>query len=713
MADFDPDAYLGTPAAPTGGFDPDAYLASTPTQALPQRHWWESPAGRTGGEMGQPGAFIPGGKPTAKEQAAVTAGAEGLAMGVGAPILAGMEIVAPESYRKLEAGYQAQRALAGDKGIDVPRAAAESIYMGLMPEIKGASALARMGKTAGYNALIGAMTPTQQTQPGSTLVRKGEQALTAGGLGLAGGAVGEAVGKVPGKAAGTTDDPLAGLSGPDIAKATRQVDEFVTQKMGINKNELVESVYKQLLTVARNAKTLDKLDPAAVARLNKLRSVGITEATQGQLTRDPLQRQAEIQAQQLAGGEDLRQLTIQQNKQLLDNLSLLRGDRGVLPYESTGAGRGVREALEAKYQSLKRGVSRLYRTAERVAGDTPVNAGELADHVNTHGDPGLIPYVKNKLPKDAYVVDENGLRLTRELTLKELEIVRKAATTAKLAGGDKGHYAGEITDLIDRITEGKGGEAYAAARAARRKVGEEFERTRAVESLVKTRGLSKEKAVALEDVWRQSVITGSVEDLLKLKDSLTKPVEAGRLGAKRTQALVAKGTKAFDDVRAATADYLLSKATRGPSNMPGDPVIGWNAFRNAVNEIGPEKLEILYGKAGAKKLKDAVEALEIIKTEDANAWKGSPTFKHLLGVLDTLGGLGGKYIGTEFVAGAVKQAAKLKEMGAAGRTARAAVQNPLEKAAREGQTLESLRRKGTIPTITITRGMADQQDQPQ
>ena len=58
-----------------------------------------------------------------------------------------------------------------------------------------------------------------------------------------------------------------------------------------------------------------------------------------------------------------------------------------------------------------------------------------------------------------------------------------------------------------------------------------------VNNIIKTRGLSREKAVAVEDIWRKSVVTGSVEDLAKLKKSLTEPLAEGRVGAKRTEQL--------------------------------------------------------------------------------------------------------------------------------------------------------------------------------
>ena len=69
-------------------------------------------------------------------------------------------------------------------------------------------------------------------------------------------------------------------------------------------------------------------------------------------------------------------------------------------------------------------------------------------------------------------------------------------------------------------TEGLGGEKYRAARAARKQMGDEFERTSAVAQLVRNRKMSTDRATKLEDTWRKTVLNGGVEDLIKRKKVL-------------------------------------------------------------------------------------------------------------------------------------------------------------------------------------------------
>jgi hypothetical protein len=254
--------------------------------------------------------------------------------------------------------------------------------------------------------------------------------------------------------------------------------------------------------------------------------------------------------------------------------------------------------------------------------------------------------------------------------------------------------AGQVLEIIDQITEGSGGQAYKAARAARKAQGAEFERQGAVAQLVEERGMTTDRAVKLEDTWRRTVINGGIEDLKNVYNSLIKGGTAGR--------------QAWRDLRGATADYILGKATGGGplglKTAAGDLNVTWDGLRRAVQDIGPEKMEFLFGKVGAKRMNDIVEAAQILKTEAPTGVKGSPTLDKLLTLLDKFGAVGGKYVGSDVLAGAVKGVAKLSEVGEAGRTVRGAMESPLEtaqSAVQRGQTLQSLGRGTTAGSLTL------------
>jgi hypothetical protein len=324
----------------------------------------------------------------------------------------------------------------------------------------------------------------------------------------------------------------------------------------------------------------------------------------------------------------------------------------------------------------------------------------LLDFVDTNIAPQSVSWLKNAIEsikaRNTTKVGGTEVTETRPVTLEQIEeaIRKEAVRQSKNADGSIRFQAGEAIKVIDSMTEGLGGDSFKAARAARRALGEEFENTQAVEQLVKNRKMSKDRAVKLEDTWRRTVINGGIEDLKNVYTSLRRGGVAGR--------------QAWRDLRGATADYILGKATGGGplglKTAAGDLNVTWDGLRRAVQDIGPEMMEFLFGKVGAKRMNDIVEAAQILKTEAPTGVKGSPTLDKLLTLLDKFGAVGGKYVGSDVLAGAVKGVAKLSEVGEAGRTVRKAMESPLEAAQagmQRGQTLQSLGRGSAVGGLTL------------
>jgi hypothetical protein len=361
----------------------------------------------------------------------------------------------------------------------------------------------------------------------------------------------------------------------------------------------------------------------------------------------------------------------------------------------------------------KKAVSGAYKAAKD-AGELQgtVESQPFLDYLNTHGDPEFVNFAGNKLKAIGAAVEKDGkLVPVRPVTLEEMETLYKSASARQKAGGTQGFYAKELKDQINAVTEGAGGDAYKAARAMRNKMGEEFERTQAVAQLVRNRKMSTDRATKLEDTWRKTVVNGGAEDLLNVQKSLIK-------GGK-------KGVDAWNDLRGATADYILAKATGGGElglkNEAGELQVSWDGLRRAVQEIGPEKLTMMYGKAGYKKLNDIVEAAQILKTEAPTGVKGSATVDKLVTLMSKFGAVPVVGKVADIAAGGIKAVAKLGSVGKEAREARAAMVTPIEQTARQGQTLQSLKRgakrtgkvAAKVPTLTITRGSEAYQDQAQ
>lgn len=460
-----------------------------------------------------------------------------------------------------------------------------------------------------------------------------------------------------------------------------RAQNFVNSRTSLVWDDLSGDFQRRLKEVAATGSNLERLDGAAIERQALLASleVPIKNPTRGQVTREPLQQRTEQLAKATEAGAPLREIDISQNKALQDNLDVLKSRTGGKASGELQTGMSVQNALRARKALEDVKVRKLYDDAEKAGIEQgPVNIDGLVDYLAKHEDPTRVSYATDKLKAlKAITTEETGgiaVSQARPLTFKELEGIRKAASNAaKSADGTTRHYSKELRDVIETQMENAGGVAgqkYAQARAARKAVGEEFERTQAVARLVSNRKMSKDRATALEDTWHKTVLGGSLDDLKAVRGSLEKSE---------------KGRQAWNDMRAATVDYIKDKATGGKlglKNEAGDLNATWVGLRRAVDDIGPDKMREIFGAEDAARIEKLVEAAQILKTEAPTGVKGSPTFDKILTLLDKFGGVPGLGKPTAFIGGAIKGVAKLGEIGKAGRDVRKAQTTPLDEAAR-------------------------------
>jgi hypothetical protein len=489
--------------------------------------------------------------------------------------------------------------------------------------------------------------------------------------------------------------PPVGAAVPGGAPVNPQLaaQQWVSKNTNLTWDQIPERLRTILTNVAQDATQLGKLDPKSLERQATLERAGITKATKGQLTREPLQQRTEQLARASEGGEPLRQMDLENNRILAENVkALAKGAQAEGPVQ---VGQSVQTVLRDRLAAAKKNVSRLYKQA-KLDGELqgPVDIQPLLDFVDTNIAPQSVGWLKNAIEaikaRNTTKVGGTEVTETRPVTLEQIEeaIRKEAVRQSRSADGSVRFQAGEAIKIIDDMTAGSGGTSFKAARAARRAMGEEFENTQAVAQLVKNRKMSQDRAVKLEDTWRRTVINGGLEDLKKVYTSLRRGGPAGR--------------QAWRDLRGATADYILGKATGGGplglKTAAGDLNVTWDGLRRAVQDIGPEKMEFLFGKVGAKRMNDIVEAAQILKTEAPTGVKGSPTLDKLVTLLGSFGAAG------DLVSGVLKVVKKGAEIGKSSRDVTAAMQSPLEAAQagmQRSQTLQSVGRGSAVGGLTL------------
>lgn len=588
---------------------------------------------------------------------------------------------------------------------------------GMAPNLGGAEALAHFGSsmvaapvaglagiaTAAGNAMgitnkqpadvvrntQEAMTYQPRTQGGKDIVKTASIPfeLIAKGADVAGGAAAEVTGSpavgaavntaiqsapallMRGRAGAVAEEaPAAARIAEPVAKA----QEYVRNSTGLDWNSLSDGVKSTLTKIAESAGGLEKLDPKALERQARLESLDVpVPATRGQITRDPVQLRNEGNVSATEAGKPIRDVYVAQNKAIIDNLDVLKGKTRGTADTPEQVGQSVQDAgLRAKLDVKRQEVKQKYADA-KAAGEltAPVSPKPIIKTIAESPDKTHFGWVQSWLT-DMGVVKKNASgTITRKLTLQEMEDLRQAAVARAMDGGTEAHYAGKIISAIDQATEGVGGKAYQAARKARREQATEFEEQGAVAQLVENKSRT-DRAVALEDTWRKTVIGGSIDDLTKVKRSLL----TGGDAATRTA-----GKKAWRDIRAQTIDYITKEATKSVTRFEdGTPNVTPASMERAIKSVGPEKLNEIFGPGTVKQLNRIMEATRDIKTEPPTGFKGSPTFANIIAFLEK--SMSRVPLIGDTAVGAVKVAAKLRDIGETGRQVKAAQQKPLSQA---------------------------------
>jgi hypothetical protein len=445
------------------------------------------------------------------------------------------------------------------------------------------------------------------------------------------------------------------------------------RSIGLDWSALSRQIQTTLTDVARDSKQLAKLDPAAVARQARLESLPVpVPATRGVLTRDPVELRNEGNVAATEAGKPIRDTHLDANQALLDNLEVLRGrvaNRRNAATTPEQVGISVQDqALRAKLALKREQVRAKYKAAED-AGELQgkVSPREIIKTIYASPDKTHFGWVQSWLNEMEVVTKSEKGTVTRKLTLKEMEDLRQAAVARAMDGGTEGYYAGKVISAIDKATEGAGGKLYQEARTARREQALEFEETGAIARLVENKSRT-DRATALEDTWRKTVLGGSIQDLRNVKRSLLTGGDASTRTA---------GKAAWRDLKAQTIQHIRDEATKGVApNERGQPNITPAAMKRAIDSVGQAKLEEIFGAGTAARLDQILQATRDVKTVPAPNHAGSSTMGNILAFLEK--GLGKIPAVGNTASGVIRAGVKLNEMGAAGKVVRQSQDLPLK-----------------------------------
>lgn len=372
------------------------------------------------------------------------------------------------------------------------------------------------------------------------------------------------------------------------------------------------------------------------------------DLTRGQATRDfgDLQFEGET-AKDARLGAPLRERSAEQNKQLAQNFDALIDDVGALAADNTEAARVlVDNTLRPVAAKLKNEYRAKYRAADK-AGETeaPVDLQPLADYLNENRAGRTSAPILNTIAEELGVkgVGEGSLAdgsiVGKSATLKQAEEVRKAVNRfVKDNDPNDVRVGSEIKAVIDKITEGKGGQLYKDARQARQRHAQLFEDNAAVSQLMKTKRGTADRQVALEDVFRKTVLSGSREDLGMLRRTLD--VGDQKIGHK--PGTDGPGAQAWREMQGSTLRHIVDESLKGVgTDVAGNRIFSAAQALKSVRSLDEGgKLEFILGKKRAQAVRDVVEIAEHVKTFPPGSVNHSNTSSAILAALAEAGTTG-------------------------------------------------------------------------
>jgi len=326
-------------------------------------------------------------------------------------------------------------------------------------------------------------------------------------------------------------------------------------------------------------------------------------------------------------GKPLIQAQAQRNEGILQNFDAYVDATGKETYGLRETGRVVDRALVNQVNRVKEKINEAYDLA-RVSGETqePISYAPLKAYIEQQ-----TPTVRSKLAPILDAVDEqirvNDPKNTGQISINQLEdiyqfINKNYDPTDAVANT----HVRQMKNLINTVTEGKGGENYQAARALRTKFGREFENIGAVDKLLRTKKGTDDRAVAFEDVFKHSVLDGSLDDVQAIGRTLKK---AGP-----------EGEQAWRELQGQTIQHIKDQVTRNiDTDMFGNPVVSPAKFKSIVRELDQDgKLDYLFGKKGAQEIRDLLETTILVNAPLKGAVNQSNTASAFIRAMDKIKG---------------------------------------------------------------------------
>lgn len=346
------------------------------------------------------------------------------------------------------------------------------------------------------------------------------------------------------------------------------------------------------------------------------------DLTKGQASRDAAQLKFEVEAAKMPElGAPLRERGIRQNQAIYENLDTWIDQTGAEAPTLRATGAAVDRALVDKAARAKTEVNVAYRKARQspeagavVDPSLPVSIGEgdqaltasPIDYLNSRPTglqtTGLTDYAKQAAVKLGVADMQDGQLVGKPTTIRQMEDWRKEISQATGYEPADIRNSTILKSLIDQQTEPVAGPLYRQARATRARYAQEFEDRAVISKLLNNKRGTADRQVALEDVFKHSVLDGSLDDVRTVR----KVLQTGG----------SEGQQAWRELQGATVRHIRDEATKSVAlDSAGNRVISPAALDRVVRGLDVDgRLDFIFGRQGAQRLRDIRDLAQVVRT---------------------------------------------------------------------------------------------------
>lgn len=371
--------------------------------------------------------------------------------------------------------------------------------------------------------------------------------------------------------------------------------------------------------------------PEAIMRQAQAEQLPVpVQLTKGQATREFGQTQFERETAKLPDvGAPLRDRYATQNEQVMRNFDAWIDESGAIAPDLRSVGKSVDQAIVNKSKTAKAKIRAAYKDAEK--------AGELEQPIET---PALVAHLNDAIPEvaTAPVLDTaikkavqlgiaeqgpDGTLIPKAAPLKNVEAFRQAMNRASdPLDAPNMRQITIMKGLIDDATENAGGDVYKYARRLRKDYANEFENRAVISQLLRTKPGTTDRAVAFEDIFKKTIIDGSLDDVRNLRKTL--------------QTAGSEGQQAWKELQGQTMAQLRDAAYGNSArDERGNPILSAAALDRRVKSLDADgKLDFIFGKKGAEQIRTLNDLAKVIFTAPPGSVNTSNTASALRVALD-------------------------------------------------------------------------------